>query len=70
MFTITTLGKITHNATELSPDVLFKELLQVHDRGIILAAEPAAALAFLGSAKITTVTTGRLAARTSKGRFF
>ena len=55
--------KITHDATELPSDVLFKELLQVHDWGVILAGEPASALATLGSAKIATVATGRLAAR-------
>ena len=50
-------------ATEFFTDVFFKELLQVHDRGVILAGKPSAALAFLGSAKIATVTTGRLSAR-------
>ena len=63
MITIITPGKITHDACEGLSDVLFIELLQSHDGSVVFAGEPAAALAFLGSAKIATVATGRLAAR-------
>ena len=44
MSVITTPGKIRNQACERGPDVLFKELLQVHDRGVILAGEPSMAL--------------------------
>ena len=51
------------DAAEFPANVLFVELFDVHHWGVVFAGEPAAALAFLGSAKIATVTTGRLAAR-------
>ncbi len=60
---ITLTCKIANDAAERPPYVGFIELLQSHDRGIILAGEPTAALAFHGFAKIARVATGRLATR-------
>lgn len=42
----TLIGKIAHHAKELPPYVLLVEFFDSHDGGVILAAEPTAALAF------------------------
>ena len=60
---ICTAGEITQHTTEFFSNILLVELFQVHHRCVILAAEPSAALAFLGSAEIAIIATGRFAAR-------
>jgi len=54
---------IGNDAAKLPADVLLKELFDVHDGGVVFAAEPSATLAFLGPSKIAGVAPGRLAPR-------
>ena len=56
---ITSPCEIAQNASERASYVIFIKLFDIHHRSIILSAEPLAAFAFLGSAKVARVASGR-----------
>ena len=60
---ITSPCEVAQNASERASYVIFIKLFDIHHRSIILSAEPLAALPHFGSAKIATVASGRLSAR-------
>ena len=52
---ITSPCEIAQNASERFADVILIELLDSHDRSVILAREPTAAFALFGTAEIAGV---------------
>ena len=54
---------IAYDAHEIASHVLLVELLKVHERGVILSAEPLAALADLGVPDVAAVPLGRFSPR-------